>query len=99
VLAKALTMHGPTYLGRLFGTNPHTVQWHALEYGLVEPGHPVYVEYQAEDGTIHRYYTSSTAPMSNIPDDELDNILGQILDVFPDFGHRMITGHLHYLGL
>jgi hypothetical protein len=37
--------------------------------------------------------------MSDISDEELNNIIRQILEAFPDFGHCMITGHLRYLGL
>ncbi|KAL0562729.1 hypothetical protein V5O48_019352, partial [Marasmius crinis-equi] len=30
--------------------------------------------------------------------DELDTILGHILEIFPAFGRRMILGHLKHLG-
>jgi hypothetical protein len=98
LLATALEMRGPTHLAPVFNVSARTVRRRALECGLAEPGPPVYVEYEAEDGSISRYYTSSTAPMSDLTDNELDVITLQILNAFPNFGRRMITGHLRYLG-
>lgn len=64
----------------------------------MEPGAPVYVDYEGEDGTVTHFYASSTAPTSDLLDDELDEIMQQILQHFPFFGHRMIQGHFYYLG-
>ncbi|KAF9050909.1 hypothetical protein BDP27DRAFT_668555 [Rhodocollybia butyracea] len=36
--------------------------------------------------------------MSTLSDDELDAVIGHILEVFPAFGRRMIAGHLRHLG-
>lgn len=98
ILAPAIELRGPTHLAAVFQVSARTVRRRALEYGLVEPGAPVYVDYEAEDGTVTRFYTSSTAPTSDLSDDELDGIMQQILDHFPYFGRRMIQGHFQYLG-
>ena len=99
ILAEALEMRGPTDLASVFGTSSRTIRRRALEGGLVEPGHPVYVDYEAEDGTKHHCYTSSTRSMSDLSDEELDNVTRQIIETFPDFGRRMIDGHLKFMGI
>jgi len=98
LLATALQMRGPTGIAPVLGVSSRTVRRRALEYGLVEPGPPVYTEHQAEDGSIQRTYTSSTQAMSDISDDELDMIILHIVNTFPDLGRRMISGHLRSLG-
>ncbi|KAF8444464.1 hypothetical protein L210DRAFT_795566, partial [Boletus edulis BED1] len=98
ILASVIELRGPTELAAVFGVSARTVCRCALEHGLVEPGALVYVDYEGEDGTITRFYTSSTAPTSNLSEDDLDEIMQQILQHFPFFGHRMIQGHLRHLG-
>lgn len=101
ILEIALTEHrGPTHLAPVFNCSSRTVRRRALDYNIVEPGAPVYVTYEdPETGEILRLYRSSTAPMSQISDDELDDIMRRILRVFPAFGRRMIRGHLESLGV
>lgn len=71
----------------------------ALEYGFVEPGAPVYITYNdPETGQTIRLYHSSTTPISQISDDELDTVVEHILAIFPAFGRRMMNGHLRHLG-
>jgi hypothetical protein len=98
LLAASLDMRGPTLLAPVFNTSSRTVRRRALDYGLVEPGAPVYVDYEAEDGSLFRVYNSSTAPMSDLSDNDLDNIMRHIIQTFPSFGRRMINGHLRYMG-
>ncbi|KAG1790152.1 uncharacterized protein HD556DRAFT_1490902 [Suillus plorans] len=52
ILAPAIELRGPTHLAAVFQVSARTVRRRALEYGLVEPGAPVYVDYEAEDGTV-----------------------------------------------
>lgn len=52
----------------------------------------------AEDGSITRIYTSSTAPTSDLSDEELDEITEQVLELFPNFGRWMLDGHFRFLG-
>lgn len=98
LLGIALDLRGPTHLAPIFNCHPRTIRRRALEHGLVEPGDPVYVDYEQEDGSVLRIYRSSTAASSTISDEELDQIMSYILDVFPSFGRRMIDGHLKHLG-
>ncbi|KAF7343732.1 hypothetical protein MSAN_01953800 [Mycena sanguinolenta] len=86
VLAEALNLRGPTHLRNVF------------HYGLVEPGAPVYTDTPQGDGTISRTYTSTSAPVSTITDDELDAILASILQTFPNFGRHMLKGRLKVMG-
>ena len=55
ILAPAIELRGPTHLASVFGVSAHMVRRHALEYGLVEPGAPVYVDYEGEDRTVTRF--------------------------------------------
>ena len=98
MLAAALGLRGPSHLTQIFDCSARTIRRRALEYGLAEPGPPVYVEYEHDDGTIVRFYSSSSGATSNISADELDEITAQIVDIFPNFGRRMIDGHLKHLG-
>jgi hypothetical protein len=98
LLAVALDLHGPTHLAPIFNCHPRTICRWALELGLVEPGEPVYVDYEHEDGSIIRIFRSLTGAVSELPDVELYHIMSYILDAFPSFGRRMIDGHLKYLG-
>jgi len=98
ILAITLNLRGPTHLAAIFNCNPRTIRRRALEYGLVEPGTPVYVDFEQDDGSISRIYRSSSSSISVLPDEELDDIMAYILSAFPSFGRRMIDGHLKHLG-
>jgi hypothetical protein len=81
----------------VFNCSSRTIQCHALEYGLVKPGSPVYVKYEHEDGSIHHFYGPSTNHTSDLTDNDLDAIMLQIIEIFPNYGHCMIDGHLKHL--
>ncbi|KAK6995657.1 hypothetical protein R3P38DRAFT_2567154 [Favolaschia claudopus] len=98
ILRQALALRGPSHLEEVFGVGARTIRRRALEYGLVEPGEPVYTDTPQEDGSISRTYTSTSAPVSTISDDELDSLLASILETFPNFGLRMLKGRLRNLG-
>ena len=98
LLAGALGLRGTTHLAQVSDCSAQTVCRRALDYGLAEPGPPVYVEYEHDDGSTCCFYTSSTGATSNISDDELDMITAHIIETFPNFGHHMIHGHLKHLG-
>jgi hypothetical protein len=98
VLAAALQYRGPTHLAHIFHCSSRTIRRMALEYGLVGPGPPVYVDYLHEDGHVYRFYTSSTGSVSELSDDDLDSLIADMVQRFPNFGRRMIDGHLKHLG-
>ncbi|KAF7354557.1 hypothetical protein MSAN_01368800 [Mycena sanguinolenta] len=98
VLAEALNLRGPTHLRNIFHVSARTIRRRALEYGLVKLGAPVYTNTPQGDGTISRTYTSTSAPVSTITDDELDAILASILQTFPNFGQRMLKGRHKVMG-
>jgi hypothetical protein len=98
VLAQALELRGPTHLQNVFNVSSRTIRRRALEYGLVEPGVPVYTDTPQADGSVSRTYTSTSAPVSTISDEELDSLLAAALETFPNFGRRMLKGQLRTLG-
>jgi hypothetical protein len=98
LLSVGLELRGPTHLAPIFQCHPRTIRRRGLEHGLVEPGEPVYVDFEQEDGSIIRIYRSFTGAQSDLSDPELDEIVIYILEAFPSFGRRMIDGHLKHLG-
>ncbi|KAF7349147.1 hypothetical protein MVEN_01437000 [Mycena venus] len=97
-LSHALALRGPSHLRAVFGVSARTIRRRALDYGLVQPGVPVYTDMPQPDGTVVRSYTSTSPPVSPLSDDELDALLTSILRTFPNFGRRMIKGRLRAAG-
>lgn len=99
ILATASQLGGPTALSQVFGVSSRTVRRRELEHGLAElAGDPVYTTFTDSDGQTTRIYTSSSGAQSSLNDSKLDEIILNILNMFPSFGRRMIDGHLHHLG-
>ncbi|KAJ6605746.1 hypothetical protein B0H10DRAFT_2440176 [Mycena sp. CBHHK59/15] len=67
---------------------------------LTFPVAAVYVEArdEASGELVCTYVSSTTAPVSTLTDGELDQLMHHILEIFPTFGRRMISGHLRELG-
>ena len=97
-LAFAMDLRGPSGIAPVLGWSSKTVSRRALEYGLREPGTPVFRDYTHEDGSISRIHQSTTRPMSNITDEQLDHLVFDILQVFPHFGRSMLHGRLQAMG-
>ncbi|KAL0061141.1 hypothetical protein AAF712_012061 [Marasmius tenuissimus] len=99
LLKMAVDMRRTKRLAEILGVHVRTLRRRALAEGLVEPGEPVYVEYETEEGLIMRVYRSSTGPVSDISDDDLDEAMKSIIIAFPSFGRRLIHGHLKFMGI
>ncbi|KAF7335893.1 hypothetical protein MSAN_02326300 [Mycena sanguinolenta] len=98
-LAQAIQLRGPTHLASVFNCSSRTIRRRLLRYGLSEPGERVYTENQQPDGTVARSYRRSRRQqVSTLTDPELDTLLTSILEVFPDFGRRMLMGRLKAAG-
>lgn len=50
------------------------------------------------EGGFDRVHTSTTAPVSSISDHDLDKLIFSALEIFPNFGRRMISGFLRQRG-
>ncbi|KDR82504.1 hypothetical protein GALMADRAFT_47570, partial [Galerina marginata CBS 339.88] len=86
-------------IAALYQCGARTIRRRMLEFGLSEPGPPVYMEQEQADGSTERVYSrGSCANLSQTTDDELDAILISIYKQFPSFGRRMIDGYLMALG-
>ena len=86
-------------LGELYNCHPRTIRRRLLEYGLSQPGPPVYTDRVQADGAIERfYYPGISSDLSQLTDDELDQVLLNMYHQFPSFGRRMIDGYLLQLG-
>lgn len=97
-LAQALELQGPTHLASVFNCSSRTIRRRAVELGLAEPGVPIYTDTEEHDGTVTRSYNSTSKPLSTLTDEQLDQFMLQILEVFPNFGRRMIEGRLKSAG-
>lgn len=94
----AMDVAGPSRIAPLAHCHTRTVRRRALEAGLVEPADPVRQFVTHEDGTTTIRYTSTAPPVSSLSDAALDTAVASILEVFPDFGQRMLMGHLRAQG-
>jgi hypothetical protein len=93
-LAYSLELRGPKALASILNCSSRTIRRRALEEGFVEPGFPVLQATAAPDGSLTMEHTSGTPSMSYLSDEELDQKVAQILEIFPNFGRSMISGHL-----
>jgi hypothetical protein len=93
-----LELRGPTGIAPEVGVSSRTVRWNALRAGLVEPGAPVFQPQVNVQGVVEIVHRSTAPPVSNISDAELDLLVTTILETFPQFGRRMIRGHLKSQG-
>ena len=83
----------------LYQCSARTIRRRLLDYGLSTPGPPVYVDEVRVDGSIRRVYSAGrSSDLSQMSDNELDNVMLTIYEQFPSFGHRMIDGYLMALG-
>jgi hypothetical protein len=83
----------------IYNCSTRTIRRRLLEFGLAEPGPPVYVdEEQADGSTTRTYHAGARSDLSKLTDEELDRIMLSIYEQFPTFGRRMIDGYLLQLG-
>ncbi|KAG6369381.1 hypothetical protein JVT61DRAFT_14953 [Boletus reticuloceps] len=88
-----------TQIARLYGCHPRTIRRRLLEFGLSQPGPPVFTHEASENGSMTRVYRpGSSSDLSSIPNDQLDVLILSIYHQFPSFGRRMIDGYLLQLG-
>ncbi|KAJ6595988.1 hypothetical protein B0H10DRAFT_1888802, partial [Mycena sp. CBHHK59/15] len=97
-LGEALDLRGPTGIAPEIGVSTRTVRRAALRAGLVQPGAPVFRSQINANGLVEHVHSSTTPPVSIISDAELDQLIAATLEIFPQFGRRMIRGHLKSQG-
>lgn len=97
-LATAVGLRSMVKLGIVYNCSARTLRRRLLEYGLAEPGTPVFSRIVAEDSSITVEHSPAEAAMSDITDEQLDKVVGAILEDFPDFGRSMIAGSLRAHG-
>lgn len=96
-LESALELCGTTHLAEVFNCSARSVCRRALELGIALPAAPVRNIIEV-DGEQVAQYTSTSAPVSTLNDEELDQHIRYILESFPNAGRRMINGHLRASG-
>lgn len=100
-LASASQIRGPTDLATSLPCGSRTVRRRQLEQGVREHGVRVYEDVVAEDGQIARTWTSANAalPRDQVSDEQLDQLMHGILQMFPNFGRSLIQGSLRSQGI
>ncbi|KAJ7433788.1 hypothetical protein FB451DRAFT_1064009, partial [Mycena latifolia] len=97
-LSAALELRGPTGIAPELGVSSRTVRRAALRAGLVQPGAPVFQVRVDDLGAVEHVHRSTGPPVSAVSDAELDRLVSSTLEIFPQFGRRMIRGHLKAQG-
>lgn len=98
LLGAARRLRPLSKVASTFNCSARTLRRRLLEAGLVEPGPPVAVSRVQPDGTVLIEYTATRAAMSEISDEELDQVVARILQAFPDLGRSMLRGALRDQG-
>lgn len=97
-LGAALELRGPTGIAPELGISSRTVRRAALRAGLVQPGAPVFQPQVNAEGVVEIVHRSTAPPVAALSDGELDQLIASTLEIFPQFGRRMIRGHLKSQG-
>lgn len=97
-LAVALTARSPTKIARSLRCSPRTVRRRILDHDLADRQRPVFELFEQEDGSYILHHNTSSASVSVLDDNELDNLVANCLEMFPAFGQKKIRGHLKSLG-
>ncbi|KAK7059575.1 hypothetical protein R3P38DRAFT_3303414 [Favolaschia claudopus] len=97
-LQAALELRGPTGIAPELGVSSRTIRRAALRAGLVTPGAAPFQSRVRSDGTVEVTQRSTAPPVSVVSDAELDELVTSTLEIFPQFGRRMIRGHLKSQG-
>jgi hypothetical protein len=88
-----------TQLALIYDCSARTIRRRLLQYGQSQPGPPVYIDEEQADGSVVRIYSAgSSSDLSQLTDNELDQLMVSIYQQFPTFGRRMIDGYLLLLG-
>lgn len=83
---------GPKGIADALGVSARTVRRRILEYGLDEARPPAFT---MQDN--HRIYSRPVSRCTPITDITLDSVLHDALEIFPNFGTRMLKGYLKTL--
>jgi hypothetical protein len=100
-LQVALQLRGPTAIAGAIGCSSRTVRRRGLDAALLDPGTSPFQTVVQEDGAVTRVWVEAPrhTRQSDIEDDQLDLVIRNILDNFPNHGRRLIDGHLKSTGL
>lgn len=97
-LSAALDLRGPTGIAPELGVSSRTVRRVALRAGLVQPAAPVFQTRVNDAGVLERTHRFTAPAVCLISDVDLDRLVASTLEIFPQFGRRMIRGHLKSQG-
>jgi hypothetical protein len=71
-----------------------SVRKNALQHGLVEPREPLFIQHTLDDGSTTRVWQPRNQGFSSITDADLDVVVFDILQSFPNYGRAMVSAEL-----
>ena len=88
-----------TEIAEMHKSSARLIRRRLVEFGLSEPGPPVYTEHTDVNGdTIREYRRGQCSDLSTITDEELDELVLNARTQFPSFGRQMLDGYLMGMG-
>jgi hypothetical protein len=92
----ALQLRGPQGVAMALPmkVSARSVRKSALQYGLVEPGEPLFTQQTLDDGSTTRVWQPRNQGFSSITDADLDVMVYAILQSFPNYGRAMVAAEL-----
>jgi hypothetical protein len=71
-----------------------SVRNNALQHGLVQPGEPLFIQRTLDDGSTTHIWQPRNQGFSSITDADLDIVIFDILQSFPNYGRAMVSAEL-----
>jgi hypothetical protein len=95
-LATALELRGPKGIAASLPikVSARTVRNNALRLALATPGRPLFTQEALDDGSFTRIWRSRSQDFSPISDTDLDALVFEILQSFPNYGRSMLIAEL-----
>ena len=101
-LRESLNMRESSGIGRLIGVSGRTVRRNAIRWGLASAAAPVLItthdESTGEVTRVHNEHSVGRQPRSSLTESELDRLICNVLQQFPNHGRLMISGQLASFG-
>ena len=89
---------GPRRISTALHVSARTVRREILAHGLAEPAQPLFEEHENEDGTTTCVRNHPPPKEQTLSDEELDTLVYDILQVFPQAGKSIIHGAIRSQG-
>lgn len=98
-LVEASRHRGPLGISKSLNiVGARTVRRRQLEAGIATPQRPVFEQHRTETGEIVRQRNPPVVRDEHISNEELDRVISDVLQRFPNHGESLLYGQLHAMG-